>query len=403
MKMRHRSLLPVTPAIAAAAIGLSVAHPAHAQTACTSLPHPVIVAGSSAVKPFLQKLAGQLAGTITIIYPNNTGSCDGVGFMATSGATITGTGAVYWDSTGAPVSGGCDFSLSGDVVDIGVSDVYASTCGKTVASDVTDFHGPIQVMTMAVPLASTATSISAEAAYMVYGFGGDAAHQVAPWTDPAAIFQRDSASGTQSMTATAIGVPPAQWLPAANTSKTSDIIFNAMLGASDPAKAIGILSTAYADLHRDKVRVLAYQHKGQSCGYLPDSSSTALDKANVRDGHYAIWGPLHMYAHTSSGKAINADAQTVIDALTMAADPGFDLIKVEAKNGVIPDCAMHVSRTTEVGDMASYQPAASCECKYLAEATGTAPAECKTCTVATQATDCPSTRSHCNYGYCEAK
>lgn len=402
MKIRIRSLLHAAPAVAAAAVGLGVAQPARAQTACSTLPHPVIVSGSSAVKPFLQALAAKLTPNITIIYPNGTGSCDGVAAMSTTPVTVNSTGALYWDSSAVPVPGGCDFDIAGNAVDIGASDVYADTCGKTLATDVHDFHGPIQTMTFAVPSGSTATSISAEAAYMVYGFAADtAAHQVSPWTDPASLFQRDASSGTETMIATAIKVPAAKWLAGANTNKTSDAIFAALTGAADASKALGILGASYADLHRDKVKELAYQAYGQSCGYLPDSNATAFDKANVRDGHYEIWGPLHLYTHVgSNGKSSNADIQKVIDDLTLVTpDPGFDLIQLEAKNGVIPECAMHVSRTAEVGALASYDPPKSCECKFVKEATGTAPADCATCT--TNA-DCTAGNRHtCNYGFCE--
>src|SRR5205814_1125309 len=120
--------------------------------------------------------------------------------------------------------------------------------------------------------------------------------------DPTVIFQRTGGSGTQNMIATAINVPAAKWQPSTNTNSSSDLIFAAITGAATAGKAnaaIGILSTDYMDLHRDTVKELAYQHTGQSCGYLPDSDANAFDKANVRDGHYMIWGPLHMYVLTS--------------------------------------------------------------------------------------------------------
>lgn len=405
MKIRPLIYSKALAGLALAFVASSVARPAHAGL-CSALSHPVVVSGSSAVKPFLAALAAKLnqeTPPITVIYPNNTGSCDGAGAMATTPAgKVTGTGAVIWDNDGKAIAGGCDFDIDGNVVDIGASDVFASTCSVTVASDVKDFHGPIQTMTFAVPLASTATSISAEAAYLLYGFGA-ASHPVAPWTDPAYIFQRDASSGTEAMIATAINVPAASWKPAANTNKTSDLVLAALTAAAAGAHAdaaIGIMSAAYMDGKRAQLKELAYQHYGQSCGYLPDSTATSFDKANVRDGHYQVWGPLHLYTHTANGKAINADAQKVIDALTMAVDPGFDLVQVEAKNGVIPECAMHVSRTKEIGALSSYQPDESCECKFLKEATGAAPAECKTCDAPG---DCPHSRPACNFGFCEVQ
>jgi serine/threonine protein kinase len=69
------------------------------------------------------------------------------------------------------------------VADIGTSDVYAPTCGTLpggqLPPNVADFLGPIQPMVFVVPKASSQQSISASAAYFVFGFGADSG--VAPW------------------------------------------------------------------------------------------------------------------------------------------------------------------------------------------------------------------------------
>lgn len=395
-------------ALTAAALAFAAAPAAHAGN-CSDLTNPVYITGSSAVGLALGPLAAklqQLSTPINVVYKSSA-SCLGVATMTTTPAgKITGTGATIYGTDGKPVAGGCDLdSPDGNTVDIAVSDVYAKTCALTPASDVQDFHGFNQVMTIVVPTASSATSISAEAAYLVYGFGA-ASNAVAPWTDPASIFQRNSGSGTQNMIATAIKVPAAKWLndPNKNTNPGSGDMLTSLTNASNPSKAIGILATDFTDANRDKLKILPYQHYGQDCGYLPDSKSNTFDKANVRDGHYMIWGPLHMYAHTTDAaktQVLNPNAQKVIDILSMAnSDPGFDLVQVEAKAHVVPDCAMHVSRTEEVGPLSSYQPPMSCECKYVAEATGTAPSGCKTCN---SDADCTGSAKHCNFGYCEVK
>jgi ABC-type phosphate transport system substrate-binding protein len=410
--MQIRSLFSgrhVAGGAAAAALSLAIAPDARAGK-CVDESHPVYVTGSSALKPFLAKVAGKLKALptpITVVYQSQ-GSCAGVASMEAAGGTISGTTPVTWDSTGKATATGCDLDLAGNAVDIGASDVYANTCGKTVFTDVKDFHGPIQIMTFSVPKDSGATAITAEAAYLVYGFGA-ASNVVAPWSDSTVIFQRNGGSGTQNMIATAINVPAAKWQPAANANASSDLIYAALTKAQTDGKAaaaIGILSTDYADLHRDTVKVLAYQHYDQACGYLPDSSGTSFDKVNVRDGHYMIWGPLHLYTHTAAGgQSANPDVQTVLDLLSLVSDDGT-MIQTEAKAGVVPDCAMHVSRTAEIGPLASYEPAHGCECKYLFEATGKVPADCKTCTDATKAADCKVAGSRgtaCNFGYCEAR
>jgi hypothetical protein len=104
----------------------------------------------------------------------------------------------------------------------------------------------------------------------------------------------------------------------------------------------------------------------------------------------------------AQGVATSPDAKKVVDYLSLAETPtGFDLIQLEAKSGVVPDCAMRVRRGDEdMSPMISYMPKKSCECKFVYEATGTAPANCKTCTTSAE---CPATAPACNYGFCEVQ
>ena len=165
----------------------------------------------------------------------------------------------------------------------------------------------------------------------------------------------------------------------------------------DPAaaeKAIGVLSSDFADEARINLRILSFQSFGQKCGYLPDSSATSYDKNNVRDGHYPIWGPIHLYAPTTNGVPSPA-----ADALvTRFAVPRLDQTLLEAivKAGYIPACAMRVRRDQEMGPLVSYQPPFGCGC-YFDKLVG-APSNCTACVTAN---DCPTGRDSCNYGFCE--
>jgi ABC-type phosphate transport system substrate-binding protein len=398
----RKSLLPV---VGATLLGASVlfAAPTDAMAAaCSTLTNPVYVAGSSAVKPFLAKVAAELAALsspITVVYQGQ-GSCVGVQAMTgTTPGTITGTGVV-WDKNGTEVAGGCSLSLVGDTVEIGVSDVFAESCSATVPAGVKDFYGPIQAMTFVVPAASTQSSISAEAAYLVMGLGANGA--VSPWTDQTQIQVRSATSGTQQMIAEAINVPAAKWLGVSNSGSGGVLTaLAAAATAGNAEKALGILATDVADKNRNSVKVLAYQHYGQTCGYWPDSTANSFDKQSVRDGHYMIWGPLHLFARVSNSTITNANAKKIIDYLSGAVVPtSFDLIELEAKSGVVPDCAMRVMRTEEVGPLASYMPEKSCECRFVEAAMGTAPSTCKKCS--TNA-DCPAAAPSCNYSFCEVR
>src|SRR5439155_1642917 len=131
----------------------------------------------------------------------------------------------------------------------------------------------------------------------------------------------------------------------------SDDLRKRMIASLTPAAAIGILSTDVAQENRGNVKILAYQHFGQSCGYLPDRDEGSNEKKNVRDGHYAIWGPLHLLTRLNgSGFPVKPSAADVIAYLagTKTAGDGLDLIALEAQRHVVPQCAMRVKRASEM-------------------------------------------------------
>jgi hypothetical protein len=235
------------------------------------------------------------------------------------------------------------------------------------------------------------------AAYSVYGFGKDSG--VDPWTDETQIFTRDSESGTQQMMGRAIGVPPTQWKGTGATS-SSDMLMK-LSTATTPARAIGILTSEIAGENLLTLNVLAYQAEDQLCGYYPDSTPTSNDKRNVRDGHYAIWGPLHFLSQVDANNyPLKAQAKDVINILTGTQDPppGLDLIQLLAKTHIVPACAMTVTRDVELGPLASFQPTGACGCYFEKQATGK-----NDCTACVSAVECPSERPVCSYGFCEFK
>ncbi|HEX4476124.1 MAG TPA: hypothetical protein VH142_13655 [Polyangiaceae bacterium] len=415
---------------AVAAVATLAQNAAADPPACNSLAHPVYITGSSALESAIGGVAQTLetaASPVTVIYVSQ-GSCVGVAAMSVAPGDPTNTltpGTLIADTfdptTGAKTSPGCTLDPGGVSADIGASDVYASTCGATVAANAHDFHTFNQVMQFAVPIGtggSDATAITAEAAYMVFGFGAAAGKQITPWNDPSVIFERGSGSGTQAMLGVAINVPGAKWPAAPDgtgsgpyTEGSGGTLESKLAGTISGTKgkaAIGILAADVTAAHPNDVRPLAFQAYGQTCAFLPDSKQGSFDKANVRDGHYAVWGPEHLYTFVGTdGKAVNPDAQVVLDVLTGATTlTTFDFLNYEATHGVVPDCAMKVSRTTEVGQLASYQPTGDCTCAYVKDATGTAPSDCKTCTTANgtvDSTHCSAGRNVCNYGFCEVK
>lgn len=393
--------------------------PALAQS-CLDLPNPVIGAGGSASVPLLSRVGAALRSNpspaVTVIY-QSPGACFGI-TPYVDGTTITGT-ASYWDPPPAgsppdtpPVQRTCNLPLTGITPDFGMLGTSGTLCeGVTEIPDgIGDFAGPVTSWSLIVPTSSTQQVISGEAGYFIYGLG-PIEGQVAPWTDPAHIWGRSATSAALIALALAIGVPPERmgsFFSGANADH--DVVTNGAMitrvvesGATAADATLGFVSTEVADANRGRVRSLAYQHYGQSCGYTPDSSTTSFDKRNVRDGHYFLWSAYHFYTPVDSAGVI-ADPETRrfvgYFTGTEPLPPELPLNEIIAANGTIPECAMQVWRDSDLGPLYSYLPEAPCGCSYEALVTGAAPAGCTACD---EASDCPSSAPVCRAGYCEVR
>ncbi|MEY4578251.1 MAG: hypothetical protein RL701_2954, partial [Pseudomonadota bacterium] len=286
--MRHKLLLGHNVArvwLLAMALLVTAAATARVRAEdCAALPNPVFVAGSTAVKLLVSSIAAQLrqqAQPITLVFASSpTGSCAGVGLIM-SDTKLTGTGIIY-DNAGKEIPSGC--TLNNNSVDLALSDVWPSTCEgmPVLPATLQDFLGPVQIMTFIVPSLSSQNSISAQAAYLVFGFGESSG--VAPWSEVASIFVRKPDSGTQQMISKAIRVPAAKFQGTANSSGGD--VLKGVTSAANADKAIGILAADAIARDNTNVKVLAYQHYGQIHAYWPDSTPGVYDKLNVRDGHY---------------------------------------------------------------------------------------------------------------------
>lgn len=427
--MKKTTKVCAAAALAASAV-LTTALSARAQQDCSSYTNPIYIAGSTASKPIWAALAPALTG-MSIIYQGPS-SCVGLSDVTTGVADTKA--AVYMDGSANGVA--CN---NPGVIDIGVSDVFPTSCANfTLPSGFQDFHGPVQVMLMAVPYASTQSSISADAAYTVFGWGGTQ-YPVATWTNYQEVFIRTSTSGTQTMIGSAIGLAASKWLSqtpdggASQEESSSGNVLSALQAAgagANPSEAIGIIAADLGDTYRGApgtndagavtggLKILAFQAATQTCGYLPDSDATHLDKINVRQGRYDIWGPIHLVtAVNGSGEPTNTNAQTLINYITTATSLTTQqlqtVIEADASAHVIPQCAMQVSRSAEVspaagGGEASYQPPLGCGCYYESIKNGGTPYSkyCQACTANADAGGsgaCPAAYPACNFGFCEVQ
>jgi hypothetical protein len=442
-----------TAAFVAATILAVPASASAANPACSSFSNPVYISGSSAAKPVLQALATTLANDgvpVSIIF-SSPDSCLGVNDLILSQpSTESGVTPSYLAPNGTTSMCTLD-SSNPQPPDIAVSDVFPATCvvnfGLTIPATVVDVQGPIQAMTMAVPggtSGSSASAISAKAAYVVFGVDAvESAYIVAPWTVSSNIFVRPSTSGTLDMIGAAIGLVPSKWVnasitgtaPAQQQSSTGNMENAVAKVTSNQNATIGILAAEAVVAWNSSptssstpLKILAFQANNQSCGYLPDSSITALDKINVRLGSYAIWGPLHFLVNTSAGEPTGPDAPSIATVLNyfLATGPNPNatpftgdiadeagagvsvsdmqaLISAEAKPGyLVPWCAMTTQRSSEVGAEASYSSPEPCAC-FFEETVNGAPVAGHTCTPCTNSGDCTGSAPVCRYGYCEVQ
>lgn len=390
-----------------AAAGLLAARAAHAGN-CVDLPDPVVIESADTQEPLLkslgQKLRASTAHPMTIVYVT-TGSCTAIN-DAYAGNPLKVTAKYIPSAAESPTwtpstpSPTCTVdATTGIPVDIAISALFVSSCTATPPPvGVGTFTGPIQGYGFVVPNpGSTQLGITAEEAYFAFGFG--AAGNAAPWLDELFYFIRPTTKSTLLTLAAAIRLPGARW-KGQQLAASSDVVTSVSTSVS-PEKTIGILGLEIFDQNRDKLKVLAFQAPQQKHGFFPDSTSTARDRRNIRDGHYLPWSPtVYLTKVDSSGVPTSARAKTLIDLVLGNAVAGSDVdgLKQVIAAGLVPDCAMQVKRDYDGGDLSLYTPAQPCGCSYEATATGTAPMGCLTCT-----DDSACGGGKCRHGYCEVK
>jgi hypothetical protein len=378
-------------------------------------PNPVMVLGATGF-PF-ETLAKAMGSQATIYYLEKA-SCDGVASMILNEPKLSGE-VVTFGVDGS--KNRCVLSQS-HPADISISALFPQTCANHsglaepvgLPPEVQDFLGPVNPVMFVAPATSPERAISAEAAYRVYGLGNMS--RVLPWTDETFIFRRSGTSGNQQTVARTLLLPP-DGLRGRDSNGSTNMM-SAMLTSTVPTMTIGISSAEIVDTHRDVMKTLAYQHYGQPAAFYPDSDASKLDRANVRDGHYFMWLPLHVFTRTSGGDPVSA-ANAVLDptgskrqardaavkrlAFVMvnrqqAPLPSVDLFGALKRTGNVPQCAMRVQRAREGAPLAPYTPPVACGCAFDAALPGSARPDCSPCRDSTQ---CSGAHPTCSFGFCE--
>ena len=413
MPLKTRHQLACVATLAGAFLLPAVAHAIPCDD--IDLPNKIYGSGGSAVtatlKAVIQALQKDPNGTPaeqTNVFYSDPNACDGYAAFLTGKATGT---FKYW-IPGQTADQTCEARAGGQPVQFAHMGNAADLCANPVVPDgIGDFEAPIQTVNLITGLASNEVSISAEALYFIYGFGTGG--QVAPWTDGAGVFARQSTAFVTFLVGAHANIPatafvgPGKWAPdnAGAKQKNGDVVSAietyANTGETQAAQALGYVSGSTADTARNRVKTLAFQAFGQTCGVYPDSTLTALDKVNVRNGKYALWAQGHYFtAVDENGDPTDARVANLIGWFSGKAQaPGTSVSAFEEtiKAGDIPACAMEAKREGTVGAFSSYAPPKPCVGRFEHVATGsTEHDECEA------DTDCGGDTPSCNFGFCEA-
>jgi len=377
--------------------------------ACTSLVNPLYVMSGDTQVPVLKTLGKALRqgpNPVTLVW-YATGSCTIIDALYNGTPLKQVPSYIPDDPTWDPSTGtvpSCALESAGHSIDIGIPIVSPEACTSTTPPvDLAAFKGPAQSMIFVVPHSASPEAISSAQAKLVFGQG--AAGNVPPWTDPAFYFVRPATKGTQVSLGALIGLPAAQWL--GQQINLSPDVATKVATSTSPEKTIGILGSEILDSgnNRASLKALAFQAVGQSNGFLPDSTTTAFDKRSIREGHYAAWSHVFYLAKVTSAdggtaQPVNANAKLLIDILTDAPNPGIssglDPVALVANKGLVPLCAMTVTRSTEGGNLSPFAHPDPCGCYYESKV-GTAPASCVVCSATA-----PCAAGTCRHGFCEA-
>ena len=436
--MRSLTLILLTAipiaAIAASADRASASVPAQSLGNCDDLTGTVIklqVGDTQAtlMKALARKLRDNTAKPITMVW-TTSGSCTNIAnFYNTATHKVTSTNpwnvspsiadSGAWQTSDAPWT--CTPAADGEAIDIANSALFNEACpnGEPAPAAVHENTGAVQAYVLAVPEASSQTAITFEEAYFVFGFG--AAAELAPWTDPTVYFARSASKSTLIAWADQIGITDLTKMQGIKFDKSQSVV-DALSGKAvnettpppgimtppitgNEEKAIGLLGGDVYDANRSTLNILAYRALGQWAAYYPDSTSTSRDKKNVRDGHYVVWSPtVYMnYVDATTHVANKPETQYVIDMIAgkdVTPAPNFDPSEVVARVGLVPLCAMKVTREHEQQALHGFTPAEDCTCKFESIVDATS---CQTCTGTGACDRGDGTQGVCRANYCEVR
>lgn len=394
-----------------AALGALAAAEGHALAAgpCSALTNAIFVESGDTQEPLLKNLGRKLRDSsvtpVTIVY-RTTGTCQLTTDMYTGAKIAQNATLLYAPSTAEDANwtdklppSQCTVDAVGGVsIDLAIGATFISSCTQNPPpAGLGLITGPNQGYAFIVPKASDQVAITAEEGYFVFGFGSQGG--VAPWLDESYYFTRTTSKSTLLTLAASIGVDKSKVKGQAQDASSS--VLNLVATSPVPEKTIGMMGTEIYDANRSEVNELAFRAFKQNYAFFPDSSPTAFDKKNLRDGHYIPWSPTVYITAVDSGNVPTNDRTKLIVQLVLGqpTTAGSDVSGIDSviAKGLVPACAMKVTRRFDGDDLALYDAPEPCGCYYESKVPGGA-TSCTSCS-----DDGPCGGGKCRRGFCEAK
>jgi ABC-type phosphate transport system substrate-binding protein len=384
--------------------------------------------GTTAVIPVIRLMGARLKQVgVTLLWNENS---DGCGTATSMGTQPTGSvRATYSQYTEDTLQEGKVYVTNclGDVsrpIDLAINDVSVASCSSGIATATlhtgfAEFQGPVQGLVPVVPISNTfLNEITTDELQGLYVCG--AKFGFLNFNSDDFIYDYNCiGSGMRQLWARGIGLANADGLSQSigrgcGSTLSADSMVTGAVGAStNPGSTIGYTSTEYYDEYRSLVKALKVRGVNQLKAYLPDTDIASVDKINIREGRYTLQNTLKLITAVDvNGVPTNPVVRKLID--WFQDNPGqdklpFDVNDIYASRGVVPLCAMRVTKATDYPVFKRYKHPSPCHCAFQKKATGksTIPG-CVPCSDA--GVDggvgggaggiCP-TGSICSHGFCE--
>lgn len=399
------------------------ASPACAQVQdCASLAQPVFMAGTTAVIPVIRLLGARLKTIgVTLLWNENSEGCNSVEQM-TKPQTDATLRPVFTHYTEEPAMSGKVYSTTcngkvNQATELAINDVSFAACSqnsvvrKELPAGFAEFQGPVQGLVPVVPISNVfLNDITAEELQLLYVCGAKANLMGFLWNET--IYDYNGIfSGMRELWARSIGMGYGANLSTLigkgtfNTITAETMVTEYVGPSLTPQSTIGYTSTEFYDQYRNLVKALKVKGGGQERAYLPDSDILSADKINIREGRYTIQNALRLVAQVDGNNVpVLPQAKNLIDWFQQnpAAEVPlpFDVNEIYAVRGVVPQCAMKVTKDSDEPLFRRYKHPQPCHCAFQVLATGKASIPgCVPC-AGVDAGTCPAGTT-CSHGYCE--